>query len=220
MNLGGDERPPSAAAGTTRAQLTLVAGGRATVRSDAELAIAAMAGSVSAGEQLVVRHATLVRRIIVGHVGPRDVDDLQQEVFLHFFRKLPTLRDPQATRSFLVAITLNTLRYELRQRRVRRLLFWNDTPADFEQMPAPTVEVPVSAKRMVVLLDQLQSDTRTLFLLRYVEGLELKELAEALEVSLSTIKRRLRRATDHLLVLARKDPELHESFRAFVERVS
>src|SRR5690242_10539024 len=49
-------------------------------------------------------------------------EDLLQEVFLRFFRRLPTLRDPAAARGFLTGICLHVVRGEIAARRRRSWL--------------------------------------------------------------------------------------------------
>ncbi len=61
------------------------------------------------------------------------------------------------------------------------------------------------AVRGAAILDQLDSRARVLFVLRYVEALELTEIALALDVSLATVKRRLSRVGDRVFALARRD---------------
>src|SRR5262249_34856032 len=57
-----------------------------------------------AAQTLFDRHARLVRRILVRTLGPfHDVEDHVQETFAAFFRQLRDLRDPDATRAFLVS---------------------------------------------------------------------------------------------------------------------
>jgi RNA polymerase sigma-70 factor (ECF subfamily) len=58
------------------------------------------------------------------------------------------------------------------------------------------------------LLDLLPVEERTVWVLRQVEGMDLQEIAEAVGVSLATVKRRLRRALDRLELRIRKDTAL------------
>ncbi len=59
-------------------------------------------------------------------------------------------------------------------------------------------------------LDKLSADERIAFTLRYFEQLELKEVADAMDVSLSTVKRRLKAAEKRFVELAQKDPHLRD----------
>ena len=54
----------------------------------------------------------------------------------------------------------------------------------------------------------LSSDERIAFSLRHLEELELTEVASACGVSLSTVKRRLKRAEERFDALALRDPRL------------
>jgi RNA polymerase sigma-70 factor (ECF subfamily) len=56
--------------------------------------------------------------------------------------------------------------------------------------------------------------TRTLFVLRYVENMELGELALATGCSLSTIKRRLARADKQFSAMACREPALDAYLRS------
>ena len=50
-------------------------------------------------------------------------------------------------------------------------------------------------RRLYNLLDRLSTRERLVLVLRHVEGMTLEEIAEAMELSLATVKRGLRRAS-------------------------
>jgi RNA polymerase sigma-70 factor (ECF subfamily) len=54
----------------------------------------------------------------------------------------------------------------------------------------------------------MNAEARMAFVLRHVEGLELTEVAAALDVSLATAKRRLQHADKRLRAAAERDPLL------------
>ncbi len=60
------------------------------------------------------------------------------------------------------------------------------------------------------VLDRLGVDERIAFALRFIEGLELAEIAAACGVSFNTVRRRLARAEKRFLALAQREPALHE----------
>ncbi|MEU6972044.1 sigma-70 family RNA polymerase sigma factor [Kitasatospora aureofaciens] len=84
---------------------------------DATLVTAARDGDRAALEELVTAYLPLVYNI-VGRALAKDaeVDDAVQDVMLHVVRGLPGLRDPEAFRSWLVAITMNQVRSHHRPR--------------------------------------------------------------------------------------------------------
>src|SRR5215510_3232078 len=84
--------------------------------SDAELVHRLLAGDPRAAVLLWRGHSVMVRGLVVRMLGPGvEIEDLVQEAFAVFFRKLPTLKDRTAVRSFLFGITLREIRGELRR---------------------------------------------------------------------------------------------------------
>ncbi|MER6355443.1 sigma-70 family RNA polymerase sigma factor [Streptomyces sp. NPDC001634] len=79
--------------------------------ADGELVTAARDGVPEALDELVTRYLPLVYNI-VGRalLGRADVDDVVQETMLRVVRGLSGLRDEQAFRSWLVAVTMNQIR--------------------------------------------------------------------------------------------------------------
>ena len=59
-------------------------------------------------------------------------------------------------------------------------------------------------------LDRVNTTDRTAFVLRFMEGLELAEVATALGLSLATTKRRLARVWARVILLVERDPVLVE----------
>jgi RNA polymerase sigma-70 factor (ECF subfamily) len=156
------------------------------------------------------RFSPLVRGLLWQSLGAfSEVDDLVQDVFLHFFRRIPDLRDPNAVSSFIVGITIRVARGELRRRRLRRWLRLSDDGA-LPDVPVAGADVDAreALSRLYAILDRVDDDARLAFVLRYVQGLELTEVAEALGCSLATAKRRISKANQRIGVHARGDRSL------------
>jgi RNA polymerase sigma-70 factor (ECF subfamily) len=201
---------PSLTPAARSPRLALVRSPRPADLDDAGLARAAAEGHAGAPAAIWDRYATLVRGLLRRSLGPGfDVEDLVQETFLSFFREVKNLRDPAALRSFLIGITVRMARSSLRRRRLRRWLSLTDTGVLPE---APWEGVDEDARealaRLYALLDRLDAKARLLFVLRYIEGLELTEAAEATGVSLATAKRHLAKVTARVQAMAERDPLL------------
>jgi RNA polymerase sigma-70 factor, ECF subfamily len=178
--------------------------------TDAALANAAIAGEPAAAGLIWERFSPLVRGLVRRSLGPdRDVEDHVQDVFLRFFEQVDELRDPAAVRSFLVGITVRVLRSELRRRRLRRWLHLTDA-GELPDAPAPPEDEDAreALKRLYHLLDGMDDEARIAFVLRFVQGLELTEVAASLGASLATTKRRLAKVSARVLAAARRDPIL------------
>ena len=142
-------------------------------------------------------------------IGGQDVDDHVQEVFLRLFQVLPDLRDPGALRSFIIGIALRVAGTELRRRRGRywlQLTASGDLP---EPSSLPSADEPREAvARLSAILGNFAPESYRVIELRYVEGKELAEVAEAIDVSLATAKRHLARASARLHAIVQREPSL------------
>lgn len=177
---------------------------------DAALVRGAVEGHPGAARILWDRHSRLVRGLLRRTIGPdQDVEDLVQEVFLRFFASAKSLREPSALSSFLVGISLRVARSELRRRRIRRWLSLTESGTLPEvEDPGVDHEERQAVRRFYGLLDELGTTARLIFVLRHVEGCELNDVAEHLECSLATVKRRLSRANQLVEKRAASDPLL------------
>jgi RNA polymerase sigma-70 factor, ECF subfamily len=178
--------------------------------SDAELAELAKTGSPKAASLIWHRYSTMVRGMLRRSLGPsNDVEDLVQEVFMGFFQSVKDLRDPAAMRSFLIGITLRTAGSSLRRKRVRRWLHLTDTGSAPDVAGAPEdTDAKEALARLYGVLDKIDDQGRLAFVLRHFEGYELTEVAESLDCSLATIKRKLAKAQERVHAMLARDPVL------------
>lgn len=186
--------------------------------SDAALAAAAIDGAAGAAAAVWDRHATRARAVLRRILGPSvDVEDLLQETFFQAFKDLSKLRERDKLQAFVIGVAVRTARSELRRRRLRRWLLLSDggTPPDAagEEVDAEARE---AVRRLYALLDRIDDKSRAIFALRYIEGLELGEVAAALDISLATAKRYLAKVTARVRKSAANDPVL----AAYVDRVT
>jgi RNA polymerase sigma-70 factor (ECF subfamily) len=180
--------------------------------NDVAIVAAVRAGRAHGGRLLFDRYGQHVQRVLARVLGPDpDLYDLVQEVFVIALGSIDRLEDPNALRSWLTRITVFTARGRIRRRvrwRFIRFLGFDELP----DLPAPEVDVDVSEALAATyrVLDRLAPDERIAFALRFVDGMELSDVARACRVSLATIKRRLGRAHQHFMVLSRDEPALSE----------
>jgi RNA polymerase sigma-70 factor (ECF subfamily) len=127
-----------------------------------------------------------------------EVDDLVQEVFFAAFKQRAQLRDLNAAKSWLAVITVRKARERLRMRRLRQFVGLEScTPLEltYQTMPADDRAL---LSRIYQVLDRLNVDCRLAWILRYIEGERLEQVAERCGCSLATAKRRIAAAQAHL----------------------
>jgi RNA polymerase sigma-70 factor, ECF subfamily len=208
--LGGVTRPMAGSDQPT----SLLAKLESDDLDDAVLVGLAAVGCAEAHVAIWDRYAPLVRSIVRRSIRlESDVEDLVQEVFLQFYRSHTLLRNREALRAFIFAISLRVTIREIRFRRARKRERLADDggqapgscfvpPADFEAREA------VAGIRAI--LDRLDPTDRTAFVLRHVEGLELAEVAGLLDMSLATVKRRLAKIAHRVNAMTKNDQRLVE----------
>ncbi len=182
----------------------------ADIARDTALANALLAGETEAAQLAWDRYAPLVHGIVSRALGPdAEVEDVTQEIFYRLFSRIGTLRKPEALRSFVISFAVRIVKWELRRRRARRWLTLSETgdvPED--QMMVMNAESRYALRRLYGLLDLLSARERLVLVLRHIEGMTLEEIAEAMELSLATIKRVLRRASNRVSEMVASDEEL------------
>jgi RNA polymerase sigma-70 factor (ECF subfamily) len=132
-----------------------------------------------------------------------------QQVFVGVLSSLKKLRDVDALDAFVDSVTIRTVRKEIRRRRFRNRVFGKGegpSPGDVWDRSAPLREAHV--RSFYSILENLPADDRIIFVLRHLEGRSLAEIARSGGYSLSTAKRRLKKATLEFKTRALKDPVL------------
>jgi len=181
---------------------------------DADLARALIAGEPWAATVTWNRYAGMVFGIASRALGRgTDAEDVTQEVFYRLFSRIGTLRQPDALRSFVTSFALRIVKWELRKRRARRwLLLWDsgDLPETGGQSSDP--EARQALARFYSVLDRLTARERLVFTLRHLEAMTLEEIAAAMGISLSTVKRTLSRASARVSTWVDRDRDLAHYF--------
>lgn len=182
---------------------------------DAALVAALLAEDPRARALLFDQHAAYLRRVIARVLGVDDeLPEVLQETFLQAFRSIHTLDDPERLGAWLVRVAVFTARGVIRKRQRRRWLQFVP-PAEVPEVESRHADPDArrTLDRFQSVLEQLPADERIAFALRFVEGLELTEVADACDCSLATIKRRLTRAETRFVSLASDDPLLSKWIR-------
>ena len=144
----------------------------------------------------IERYTGHVERILVRILGYHpDLDDLTQDVFVRAFERLHELHEPSGLHRWLTAIAVFVAREAIRRKQRRRWLLFLPTEATPEvEIPAASIEARSALRAFYEVVATLDADKRIAFTLRFVEGMELGEIAQVCDVSLATIKRRIKAA--------------------------
>ena len=179
---------------------------------DAALVAALWAQSPGAIEALHDRYGDFVQRILCRMLGAdRELMDVHHDVFVRALGSLRDLRNPSSLKSWLTSVAVFTARTCIQRRtRGRWLRLVPDEELPEVEATIPSGEVNEALRATYAVLETLPADERIAFALRFVEGMELTDVAAACDVSLATIKRRLSRAEDRFVDMARRHPVLSD----------
>jgi RNA polymerase sigma-70 factor (ECF subfamily) len=171
-------------------------------RSDQELITAANAGDVAAFEALYARYKDWVVSLAMRLTGDADQAlDVLQETFIYLLSKFPGFVLTSRLTTFLYPAVKN-IAIHLRRKRDR--LIRSDLP-DALAAPASAAGADCDLAAVVSGLPETHSEV---VLMRFVDGLSLEEIAQALSIPLGTVKSRLHNA----LATLRRDPRVQRFF--------
>src|SRR4051794_6558490 len=143
-------------------------------------------------------------------VGDRALaEDMTQEVFLRVFQGLPRFSLRCKFTTWLFQVTKNRVLDELRarERRPHAVVTLDDLPT-LEVLDRP-IEESEAIETLWRAVHELNPDLKMALLLRDIVGLPYNEIADALEVTLSTVKWRIFMARKEVqLALAREGVEV------------
>ena len=142
-------------------------------------------------EQLMEEYGTQLLRMCTVYLHDRDLaQDAVQETFLKAYRHMSAFRGECSEKSWLMGIAIHTCRDFQRTAWFRHVDRRMDTDA------LPEIPAPNDFKDHTVLaeVNRLPKRLREVILLRYYQGMKVKETADALHISPSAVKQRIRHA--------------------------
>lgn len=163
---------------------------------DAELVSRARRGDRWAQEAIFRRYVHEVTSIVQRLLRRRqDADDIVQETFTHALTSLDALREPEALRSWLLGIAIHRVKRRERKQSFIRMLGLDQGLDDASLTVLASSEATPEMCAELVLVEEALSrvahDERVAWMLRYVEGEKLEDVASILGCSLATAKRRV-----------------------------
>lgn len=180
----------------------------------------ARSGDGRAFEKLIELFQARIFRMIYYRTGSRmDAEDLTQDIFLQAYSKLASLREVERFQSWLFSIAMNRLR-DFRRKKMILSLFGsleNDSDGKTWEPRGHNEQTALDAllqeefwSRVRRLTERFSRWEREVFLLRFLDYLSIKEIAQVLNKSESAVKTHLYRAL--------KKFKAHESLAELLER--
>ncbi len=174
-------------------------------RNDLQLIAAINVGDAAAFEVLYFRYRDWVTGLAQRFTGSEDLAlDVMQETFLYFLKKFPGFKLTANLKTFFYP-AVKHLSIAARHKASR----YQSTEGEQRLLDELAAKSSTSeAGELAVVLANLPEEQREVVLLRFVDGLSLAEIADALIIPLGTVKSRLHNA----LAALRQDPRTKEFF--------
>src|SRR5271165_3942297 len=169
------------------------------------LVAAAKGGDLSAFNELVSRYERKIFRLTMNITRNReDAEDAMQDAFLKSYSHLKTFQGDSRFYTWLVRIAANEALMRLRKRRPGQFSLDEPIEGDEDLMPrelqdwgpGPEQRFAQTEMREILssVIDELEPEYRTVFVLRDIEELSTEETADAVGISVPAVKSRLLRA--------------------------
>ncbi|RKY38443.1 MAG: RNA polymerase subunit sigma-24 [Candidatus Omnitrophota bacterium] len=180
---------------------------------DREIIEKFLEGDITYFDKLVLKYKQMVFNVCLKMLGDyEEALDVSQDIFLKVYESLKNFRFEAKFSTYLYKITLNSCRSRLKALRRRKKIeyFSIDEPLEtaegklkreFEGSRPNPKEVLEEKERQslaIKALFSLNPEYREILILKDMEGLEYKEIAEILNINLGTVKSRLNRARNIL----------------------
>ena len=136
-----------------------------------------------------------VYRLLVRMVGQQDAPDVLQLVFLRVFLKIGQFSGQALFETWVYRLAINECLQFRRRRGRAHYDMPTDEPVDPSGDPSQRVQQQELMERA---LDRLDPELRATFVLREVEGLSYREIAEAQQIKEGTVGSRLNQARTQL----------------------
>jgi RNA polymerase sigma-70 factor, ECF subfamily len=163
---------------------------------------AAIGGDRRSYEDLIEIHQGGIFRMVYARVQSRaDAEDLVQDVFLKAFNSLTTLRSPELFRAWLYRIAVNKVKDFRRKQRFASLFSFGDKEMEHDHPDtSPDSFDHLASKqfweRFNKFLKGLPALQQEVFRLRFLDHLNIQEIAVTLGRSESAVKTHLYRAIE------------------------
>lgn len=161
-------------------------------------------GDDTAFTEIFRRHQTMVYNVAYRMCGDRfEAEDLAQGVFLRIWRHLAKFEGRSSLKTWIYRITINYCRSRLGRRRWWGTSIERDDgspPAlpDRRRGPEDRAVARDEGRRLARALRDVPSPYREAVILRDLEGLTYREIADVLEIPVGTVRSRIARGRGRL----------------------
>jgi RNA polymerase sigma-70 factor (ECF subfamily) len=156
-------------------------------------------------DALVRTYRARLLRFVAFSIGDADLaESITQDCFLKAYNGRASFRGDCSVNTWLTSIAMNLIRD---QQRLQKFRFWRQARAtaidisdaasflpSHETSPESSILAKEKAQEVQAALEHLSPNQRTVFLMRFIEEMDLSEIAAMTKMPINTVKTHLHRA--------------------------
>ena len=174
-----------------------------------ELIMKAASGDMAAFEDIYKATSGFVYNVVLRITNNRcDADEVTQDVFIKIYNNLKDFGFRSAFKTWIYRIAANAaINHCKRSARCDRGKVEYDPAIHDAHAPDPVnaeLEKQDAQNKVSSLLGSLDPDQRACIVLREIEELDYRSIADTLHININTVRSRLKRAREKLLLAGRK----------------
>jgi RNA polymerase sigma-70 factor (ECF subfamily) len=168
-----------------------------SLQDDLTLIKLSIKGNMRAFEVIVKRYESMVARVTISMLGKDAAEDVGQDVFIRFYKSMDKFKGDSKLGTYLTRIAINLSLNEIKKRSKYH------TSMDEDEVYRVSDEYDTENKNDInqtirYALSQLETEFRSVILLRSIEGYSTKETADILELPQGTVLSRFSRGQQKL----------------------
>jgi len=127
-------------------------------------------------------------------------EDLTHDIFIKVYTNLPSFKQRSKFSTWLYSITYNYCIDYLRRHKRERLVAIEEQRGTVKDIEVETAEdlYDIEAKRLKELLEKVKPEEKMILLLKYQEGLSIRDIQQVFKISESAVKMRIKRAKEKI----------------------
>ncbi|TDB63694.1 RNA polymerase sigma factor [Arundinibacter roseus] len=154
-------------------------------------------------EELYERYSDKVYRKCLSLIkDPAKAEDFTHDIFLKLILKLGTYKENARFSTWLYSITYNYCMDQLRITKKRGEVYSDESVEVSDETDLNTIfdQNDIEARRLMSAMDQMSTEEKSLLMMKYLDDLSIREIAEIFKITESAAKMRLLRSREKLRI--------------------
>lgn len=157
-------------------------------------------GETDAFRHIIREYEPAVSNTVISFLGDSpEAEEIAQEVFIRFLKKIPGFRGEASIKTYLIRIAINLSLNELKRRKIRY-----QRQVSRDELPGDTVDPESQSENYEIkeevygAIEKLDERIKAVVMLRLVEGYSTRETSVILNIPQGTVLSRLSRGQEQL----------------------